>query len=244
MKIIYKYSLVLIVLVNSMTSFVNAQQTDVKKIMNKVADIYEDKQQYHIAITYDMHRGLKGNNITESYEGEMIKNGAYSNFQALNSEVIQFPKEQLIIEHDTKNITYIKMKGHTLAGSASPIDMTGFLTHYDKTKVVEKNGKFICELVSTKQNIQIPYSKVVLYINKENYHIEKQELFFATLVPFVDQKTNERKSDYGRLVITLDYQELVEQSAPKLKDYFSFSSTKRVISVSYTHLTLPTNREV
>ena len=70
---------------------------------------------------------------------------------------------------------------------------------------------------------------MVLYINKENYHIEKQELFFATLVPFVDQKTNERKSDYGRLVITLDYQELVEQSAPKLKDYFSFSSTKRVI---------------
>ncbi len=225
---IHKYYSIAIVLILMCTSVsIHAQHTDARKILENVALFYKNTAQYQIDVTYNMHRGFTGNDITESYTGEMVKNGDFSKFKVLNSEIIYFSDDQLTILHGDKTIAYSK-KADTPA-SSSPVEIDGFLKLYDQTAITEKNGQLICEMVSSKYNPNNPYGKVILYINKDEYYIEKQELFFAETIPFVDKKTNERKSDVGRLVILLKQNSLEDQTTVTLEDYFTFSSDKKVI---------------
>ncbi|WP_298320823.1 hypothetical protein [uncultured Aquimarina sp.] len=228
MKEIHKYYSITIVFIMICTSVsIHAQHTDARKILENVALFYKNTAQYQIDVTYNMHRGFTGNNITESYTGEMVKNGDFSKFKVLNSEIIYFSDDQLTISHTDKTIAYSKKTGTSV--SSSPVEIEGFLKFYDQIAITEKNGQLKCEMVSSKYNPSNPYGKVIIYINKDKYYIEKQELFFAESIPFVDEKNNERESDVGRLVILLKQKSLEDQTRVTLQDYFTFSSGKKVI---------------
>jgi len=199
-----------------------AQNEKTKDLLKKVQQAYENTKQYQIAVTYNMHRGFSGNNITESYQGTMVKNGKFSQFKALNSEIIQFPRIQLTIDHTEKVARYAKTeKGATVPNS--PLDVANFLKFYDKTIVTEREGILVCEMVATKVNMQNPYAKVVLHVDKKTYRIEKQELFFTAMIPFVESDGKTRKMDVGRLVILMDFKETEEQAEPTPNDFIVLS---------------------
>ncbi|WP_024771411.1 hypothetical protein [Aquimarina macrocephali] len=223
MKKTYRYITILLCCIGSIQQS-NAQNTNVKNLFKKVAQSYNDKKQYQIDVTYNMHRGLTGNTITESYQGKMVKNNDFSQMMVLNSEILQFPEGQLNIDHTAKIATYIDSKGSSPKNQL--LDISSFLDFYDEVKVTEKNGVLVCEMVSNKPDIQNQYGKVILYINKEKYLIEKQELFFSTLIPFVDGNT--KKMDYGRLVVHLKHRELESSAAPVLKDYINVLSKQNI----------------
>lgn len=195
-----------------------AQNEKTKDLLKKVQLAYENTKQYRIAVTYNMHRGFSGNNITESYQGSLVKNGDFSQFKALNSEIIQFPGIQLTMDHTEKIVRYAKTaKGATVPNS--PLEVSNFLKLYDKTKVTERDGILVCEMVATKSNMQNPYAKVVLHVNKDTYRIERQELFFTSMIPFVESDGKTRKLDVGRLVILMNFKEMEEQVEPTPKDF-------------------------
>ncbi|EZH71526.1 hypothetical protein ATO12_06885 [Aquimarina atlantica] len=223
MKKTYKYIIILLCCIGSIQQN-NAQNINIKNLFKKVAQSYNDKKQYQIDVTYTMYRGLTGNTITESYQGKMVKNNEFSQMTVLNSEILQFPGGQLNIDHTSKTATYIGSKGTSSKNQL--LDINSFLDFYDKVKVTEKNGVLVCEMVSAKPNIQNQYGKVILYINKEKYLIEKQELFFSTLIPFVDGNT--KKMDYGRLIVHLKNRELESSAAPVLKDYIHVLSKQNI----------------
>ncbi|MDY8138496.1 hypothetical protein [Aquimarina sp. 2201CG5-10] len=204
-----------------------AQGEKTKELLNKVTTSYENKKQYQIAVTYNMHRGFTGNTITESYNGKMIRNDDFTQFKLASSEILRFSQSQLSIDHDEKKIIYSQNNKNGNVQN-SPLDINGFLEYYDQTKITEKNDVLICEMVSTKTNFQNPYGKVVMYINKNSYQIEKQELFFSTLIPFAESDNNAKKMDYGRLVILLNHEDLKNKAKPNLGDYIDVSSKNKM----------------
>lgn len=223
MKKIYKYIAILLCCIGGIQQG-NAQNANVENLFKKVTQSYMNKKQYEIDVTYNMHRGLTGNTITESYQGKMVKNNDFSQIIVLNSEILQFPEGQLNIDHTAKTATYVGSKRSSSKNQL--LDINSFLDFYDKAKVTEKNGVLVCEMVFAKPDIQNQYGKVILYINKEKYLIEKQELFFSTLIPFVEGNT--KKMDYGRLVVHLKHRELKSSATPVLKDYINVLSKQNI----------------
>ena len=213
-----------------------AQNYNVQQILEKVADHYASSDAYEVEVSYNMYKGLAGNKITESYTGLMIKQGDFSKFQVLNSEIIQFPKVQLVIDNETKQVMYTQ--NNTDALKNSPLNVKSFLEYFDKTSVVENGNLIVCEMVPTRIISEFPYGKVVLYINKNNYRLEKQELFFSNLLPYVDDDGS-RVNDYGRLIINFTHKEAKDKTVNKLSDYISFSSNNEAtLTKKYTNYNL------
>jgi len=216
---------------------ISSQNENVKELLKTVAESYESKMTYKIDATYNMHRGFKGDKITESYQGTMVKNGDFSRFKVDGSEIIHFSGVQLSIDHGAKKVIYNKnAKNESVQNS--PIDLTGFLEFYDRTLITEKNGILKCEMVTSKPNPQNPYGKVVLHIEKHSNLVIKQELFFSNKVPFVDKESNSRVMDTARLVILLDYSDLVTNEKPILSDFITTSNKKVILTEQFKGYTV------
>jgi len=172
-------------------------QIDTKSVLQDVTRNYEDTPAYEIEATYTMYRGLTGNNSTETYKGLLVKNGDINSFRILDSEVIQSSMHKINLNHKSKTISYTKQEQTGLANS--PIAINQFLDFFEQSKITEKDGELICELVSKKGNQQIPYGKIILYVDKATSLLKKQVFFFATAIPF--QEGEKTTMDYGRLVI-------------------------------------------
>jgi len=219
---IYIFSFVLAML---MITGINAQKLSVKEVLGKVTVFYTNADQYQIDITYNMLRGLSGNNITESYKGSMVKKGSFTRMEALGSQVFQFSKTHLVVDHNQKVIAYNKSNANGL--SNSPLDVSDFLKYYDKSQIIDKGTMLVCEMVSTRKNFQLPYGKVVLYINKNNFSVAKQELYFSNLIPFKNKENNTQEQDYGRLIILLNHNMGGEVTTTELKDYVTIGSNNK-----------------
>ncbi|MEE9363950.1 MAG: hypothetical protein V3U92_15220 [Cellulophaga sp.] len=223
MKITYIHrTLVLLLLGAALSS--NAQGKDVEKVLDKATDFYKNKDQYKINMTFSLYRGLTGNTITETYKGTMEKSGEYSRNTILSTQVHRFSKAQLVIDATAKTMTYTQID--PVAVQNSPMEIGAFLKYYEKSQLLDTGeNQWICEMVTTKKNfIQVPYSKVVLYINKKDYSISKQELYFTNLIPFKGKSGNNTEQDYGRLVIELKHDFDSKIQKRELKDFLTNTS--------------------
>lgn len=222
MKKIQRYIALLVFV--SIPYLVVGQQETVKTILPKVINTYQTTPNYHIAMTYEMHRGTGANGaMVKSYSGDFVKQNEFSMLKMLNSEKLNFGKEQVLIDHDSKAIEYQKSTAKQAA--IAPVDLSYLLTYYEETSVVRKNGILICSLSrSPKYKIPLPYSTIVLHIDEEKAIMKKQLLVFANKMPFTS-KNNEEVYDQGTLVITLKHDfEQKEKVAYALNDYIDISA--------------------
>ncbi|MBQ4820655.1 hypothetical protein [Aquimarina sp. MMG016] len=214
---------ILLILFLGIQFTIKAQDLEVKEVLSKTEEFYENQESYDVSVTYNMFRGLTGTNITESYQGSFAKDKDKYLMKVLGSEILQFNKGKLIINHKEKTIRYEK-------GASDNVSMTSlfnideFLTYYDKTKAQTKGNAIVCELVSTKKNFQLPYGKVVLYLNKSDYSITKQVLYFSSLIPFAED--NKQVQDYGRLELEMTYQNQ-QKSTFSWEEYINISSDNK-----------------
>ncbi len=200
-----------------LTLSVSSQEKSVKQILDGVSNSYLSKEQYLVNMTFTMYRGVTGNTISESYTGTMQKKGATSKNQVLDTEIYLFPSASVAINSTTKTITYT---GLSNPQKNTPIDLSILLKYYQKSQIIDKGSQWLCEMV-TEQNTfnQLPYSKVLLYVNKDDYSVSKQVLYFTNLIPFKNKRNDEIEHDYGRLVIDLKHQWDVNIPAKKLNDF-------------------------
>lgn len=200
-----------------MSTCLYAQQMDVKSVLEKTTDYYSNIKEYQIDMTFTMYRGITGDNITESYMGSVQKTKTCTVNTVLGVEVYQFPDVKLVVDTAKKNIIYSKSGASNGSG---PIEIESLLNYYDKTKLNDGGKEWICEMVSTQKTFnQLPYGKVVLYINKKNYSVSKQVLYFSSLIPFKSKSGNEMEQDYGRLTIDLKNQPGKRETKNKLSDF-------------------------
>ncbi len=205
---------------------ITAQQGEMKSLLKKVADFYTNSGEYYIDINYKMYRGLTGNQVTESYNGVLIKKGAFYKMEVLGTEVLQFGDEKLILDHNNKLISYAKDKTQNPAELIT--NMNTFLQYYNEYQILDKGSNWVCEFVSSKKNIQqLPYGRVLLYVNKKTYALARQELYFSSVVPFKG-KNGDTEYDYGRLIITLENSLKKNTEITSLEDYIKSNSEGKI----------------
>jgi len=209
-------------------------QPKAEQLLQKIVKKYKETPSYEIGVTYTMLRGLTGNHSTETYTGTVQKQGTTNVFSAMGSEIIQTPGLKLVIDHAHKQIRYTHQKETSLQGS--PVDISGFLTYFKVAGVEEKNNQWVCELLRTENQMQLPYAKVILYIDKDTHYLNQQELLLANLVPF--KEGNGSKMDYGRLLITLDHTKNPDNKIVQLSDYVLQEKDKLQTTEKYQDYTL------
>jgi len=196
MKRIISITILLVIAIQS-TSF--SQSKEHEQTLQKVIDHYQKVSSYHIAVRYSMLRGLTGNTVTESYNGQVHKIGNANSFSIRGLEMIQSDEEKVTINHEQKLMNYERTSEPKLQGS--PIDLQAFLDYYKIEKVIKKEGMLVYEMVADPKYPQLSYSKINLHLDPVSNSLIKQELFFANMQPFRDGTST--KLDHARLVIDM-----------------------------------------
>lgn len=213
-----------IILLLILTVTVKAQQQSVNETLKKVEKYYKNIKTFNLDLEYAMYKGYDGNKLTESYKGNIYKNDNITRLKILGSEILQFPKAQLTIIEENKTIIYKPINDNKL--NNSPLDISSFLKYYNEVSSDVNNNTIIHELVLKNNQLPVPYNKILLHINKEDYSIKKQVLYLSTKVPFVDEN-GENSEDVGRMVITFKTS-LSPIKTPKLQDYLVLESNKKI----------------
>ncbi len=212
------------------TVFVNTiSAQNFSDILEKVNAYYKTASTYNIQSTYTMYRGYTGNTITESYKSTMYKTDNVVGINALGAEVITFSNAQITINSTNKTILYTK--GNNIKNNV--IDVNALSKFYDQTSVKEEGNNIIYEISLKQKALNIPYSKLIFHINKNDYSLIKQEFFFTSKLPFTNKK-GERENDFGRMEIIYSSNPKLLKNNIQLEDYLVINSNNEV-SVTNTY---------
>ncbi|NHF58985.1 hypothetical protein FK220_006520 [Flavobacteriaceae bacterium TP-CH-4] len=210
-----KWFITVIILCWSVSS--QAQNQEVKNVLDKVTQYYLADNEYRVEMTFTMYRGFTGNKSTERYKGTLEKKNGYSKNSILDTEVYQFPNAKLIVNSSENTITYNKAEPGAVE---APIDLSSYLEFYQKSQLLEEGNEYVCEFVTQRNNFeQMPYGKVLIYVDKNDYRVTRQVLYFSNLIPFNDENGQPTIQDYGRLVIELAHDMEKEIEQRKLADF-------------------------
>ncbi len=215
-----------------MFSSLVAQEETVGSILQKSSTFYKGLSEYKVAISFGLHRGFESTMAVETYEGTFEKKGRFQRNQARETTVYLFPQAKIVLDENQKTMTYESFKEG--AAQETPVDLTVYLQYFKKTQLINSGNEYICEMVPENNTFsQLPYGKVVLHINKDDYRINKQILFFSTPIPFTN-KNGDTEQDYGRLVIDLKHRIGETITEMRLEDFITESSGQRKAADAYT----------
>ena len=119
------------------------------------------------------------------------------------------------------NVTKTATLSELAFDNSTPAQITGLLRYYKKSQKIIDHGKtWICELVAEHHMFsQLPYGKILLYVNKEDYSMVKQVFYFNNQVPFRDNDSKKSVRDQGRLLIEFNHDFKVEVEPRELADF-------------------------
>lgn len=168
-------------------------------VLNKVLEVYSNTNQYRFDVDYTSYGSYEDNEVLEHYKGKVYKsaNTFYSKTQ--NTIILSNAKKSLKIYEDEKAIE-VYDNSTQVTEVQNLININAFLKHY-KHKTIEEKGKLYICTFQTGYITQMPYGKIVLYINKEDYTIIKQDLFLLARLPYYT-KYGEKKMGNPRIEIS------------------------------------------
>lgn len=214
----------------------NAQQPTAVETLAKVETYYKTAKALNINVEYAMYMGHTGTYLTELYKGNIYKNNAVTQLKVLGSEVLQFSDVQITINNEDKTLIYNVSSNNGL--SKSPLDTSAFLNFYREVSTQVSGNTIIHELVLKNRQIPIPYNKIVIHLNKNDYSLKKQILYLSKKMPFVN-KEGENIEDVGRMEITFQSNPVTHIKAPELQDYVVLEANKKPrLSKAYTSYTI------
>lgn len=158
----------------------SSQETDKTKVINllkKSQQVYDDLKTYYLESTYKLYVNQNSNEIKESYNGITVKKDDVAYSKIATTELISLKDLNIKIDNSTKRIQVSKDKSKQNVMKA--FDVNEYSKYFVKYKFSEVNNQYKCEL-STANVSMIPYSKVVIYIDKKSNRMLKQELYFLT----------------------------------------------------------------
>lgn len=193
---------------------VNLQAQTVKEILTNVQNKVI-KTNFKVNLTYRLFKGIKGKKELETFKGTYIKKDKNYYNKIKNTETIIGANFLIKINHDQKALLYESFKNAT-PNKNNMLNIKTLLKNFEKPVLTNLRDSFKCEMVAVEYS-QMPYSKIILYINKKDYSIKKQVLYLTSLINFSD---DENKNDFSipRLEIQYsNYSALTNQDKSLLK---------------------------
>lgn len=166
------------------------------EIIKKSKASYESIPAFQIDINYTLYSTATSAQVTEAYTGTLIKDkgGFYSKIH--DTEFVQIADSYIKIDHNAKAMEYSKNQ-NTPDALYGMLDQ--YISYFSKFELATEGNYYKC-ILSTAEISMVPYSKVILYVDKNTYRISKQIMHLLVKNDYVDAKGKTQK-DYPRLEI-------------------------------------------
>lgn len=208
---------------------------EVFEIFEKTNKYYSNSIQ-HLDFNYKLFASYTSKIITEEYEGFHIKRENSNYTRIHNTEFIQKGLLFIKINHDQKVILIIESKEE--GKKNTPLNISNYLKYF-KTKSLKDKGTNWLISLETNVLTQLPYSKIEIIINKTNFKIEKQILYFLDNVPYNEKGI--KKNGTPKLEITIKEkimnQDIIEELF-KTQKYIIKTQKGYVLSQKYSNYKL------
>jgi hypothetical protein len=152
-------------------SFAQTTQT-VENVIKKAAEKFKTEKYFTYNIKYNIYNDQNSNVVNYTYSGFLLKKNDIMYYKIKNTEFVQFKDYSVKVSKDEKAIQVSKDENAQM-----PMDLSQFLKGFNYKFIGNDKTNWICELVPAKVS-QIMFSKIVIYINKQNYSVSKQVLYF------------------------------------------------------------------
>lgn len=185
----------LVFLFHSTISF-SQDESEIIKIINKSTEKYLGDSSIAISLNYDLFSSYTSKKTLQSYVGVSVSSNKKSYLKIHNTEFINTPDLSFKINHDQKlALIYLSNKKEA-TNTQNPINIKEFLKYFKKKTLTSNSTSWVIEL-ETPVLTQLPYGKVKIFINKQDYSIKKQTLYLLDGIP-----QNNNKSLIPRLEIS------------------------------------------
>lgn len=190
------FFIVLTILLLSLS--INAQDLEeFKELFLKTEAYYKNSDMYSLKVTYQFFE--EGNvEALETMQGVIKKKGTDYYSKIGPTEFVYLGQVFLKINHEEKAVLYSKIKDKK---TQTPVEVTSLLGYFKKATVVKNKETYTCILTFKKLAI-LPYKKMILVIDADNYTIIKQELYMLPDKSFPLQGSRD-KTKAGKVVINL-----------------------------------------
>lgn len=145
---------------------------DVVTILKRASEKLKSEAYFSYNVKYNMYKDYTSDALQESYSGLLLKSGNTYYFKIKNTEFVSFKDYAVKVSKDEKAILISREQKQQF-----PMDIANYLQGFDYKFLGNSTTTYICELVPVKVS-QIMFSKVILYINKKDYSIMRQTLYF------------------------------------------------------------------
>lgn len=161
---------------------------------------YDTIKEFKLNTSYNLYLGYNSKNVAESYKGVLLKKGNeyYSKIGA--TEFVYLKKASIKIDNESKRMQYTSATSQDVA---MVYDMVKYTSHFTSFELKSTSSQWIC-ILKTGDIAFVPYSKIIIHINKKDFTVDKQELFLLNQV-----KTKEKgKTVYYYPKLVLTFQEI------------------------------------
>lgn len=185
MKTNIKFLALLFILFYNTICFSNDKKK-IAEILKKSSEYYSSKKQFEIKMTYNFFSNADSQKVTESYLGSIIKDNSYYYSKIGDTEIINGKGFSLKIDNVNKALQYYP---HQLENNNTISDLKNYCSYFDRFYLTDRGNKWVCTMTTPGISF-LPYSKLIIYINKSNYSISKQIAYFLTPNETRDKKGN------------------------------------------------------
>lgn len=193
---------IIVFLIITLYSFcIQAQDlTEVKELFSKTEAYYKNANEYSLKASYQFFEE-DNSKATETLAGLILKNGTNYYSKIGPTEFIYIDDNFIKINHTQKAVLFSKI---TDEKTKTPVELSSLLKYFESVSISKNKGMVICNLLFKRLN-NLPYSKMILFLDANDFSIKKQELYM--LSGFVYPWQNNRDiTKAGKVVISLNKQ--------------------------------------
>lgn len=216
----------------SVYSQVKNDRKAITDLFTKSQKVYVNAENFKFSTAYKLFNTYKSTTVAEKYEGIVFKQKDDFYSKIGTTEFVKLNEDYIKIDHASKLMQIGKVDRED-AGSQS-YDLTALLSNFTVFELTETADYFICKLTAPAITF-VPYSKVIVYINKKSYMMSKQILYMLKKINYKDAKGQIQES-FPRLEIAFsDFQTQNIEWGTKFsqKSYIAKKNNKTVPSNNY-----------
>jgi len=177
------------------------------EVLKKVEDKYSTQGNFKVGMRYKLFKGATSDVIVEEYKGLLIIKDKSMYTKINNTEMISTKAFYIKVNHDEKAMIYDLTSNEN--SIEQQINLELLLDLFDKGKIKDNGAEWECELVA-KMFSQVPYSKVILVIKKEDYSLSKQIFYYSSLIDFSKKRGTE---DFDIARLEIEYNNILKVSS-------------------------------
>jgi len=205
-----------------------SQENTVEEILIKAQGVINNQNNLSCDLKYNYYTSYDSSKPYQSHNGRLVKN--LNNFLLkIHSTIFlsdQLNNMSLKLNEDQKAM--VVSKSNINLDQANPIDNTQLLKQFKTYKLIENKNYWICVFIAP-DITQLPYSKIEVEINKTNFLVNKQTLYFSARMPYFDDENNEKYGNPKLEIIMSNFKNSItveEKNKTNIKSFININPNK------------------